>query len=383
MAGRKRKHNPNIPIHIDQSKLPSCVNWDARGAGRWYISFKDEETGKQRTKRIGGKNTKLSDLHKAIEEFQDTDTGTLNHLIEEFKKSIQYKQTALETRKKYDYGARLAAGFPSKTGKPLGEHKLSRFTAPVVQKLIDGIAVKNGPTAARHCKAFMSRAFRWGTGRGLCTVDAVTSLQLPKEAKRRVLPEIEAYEKVVAFARERGEIPTNQPGSFPEYLWCVIEICYLCRLRGIEAVMLSDANECDIGVITNRTKGSRDNIVQWTDRLRAAWSEAKRIRQKRRAAFSLPTPMRKANNYLFLSRDNSHIRRSSITSVMARLMDEAIKAGVIEEHQKFSLHPVKRRGVTDTKGNRADKQTASGHKDERMLDIYDMELPTVKPAGDE
>jgi hypothetical protein len=62
---------------------------------------------------------------------------------------------------------------------------------------------------------------------------------------------------------------------------------------------------------------------------------------------------------------------------MDRLMSEAIDAKIITQEQRFTLHPVKRRGVTDTKGNRSDKQTASGHKDEKMLDIYDMELSEV------
>lgn len=50
--------------------------------------------------------------------------------------------------------------------------------------------------------------------------------------------------------------------------------------------------------------------------------------------------------------------------------------------QRFGLHDFKRRGITDTEGTRADKQQASGHRSEGMLDVYDLSVPVVNPAGD-
>ncbi|MDR5896344.1 hypothetical protein [Larsenimonas suaedae] len=41
-----------------------------------------------------------------------------------------------------------------------------------------------------------------------------------------------------------------------------MELAYLCRLRGIEVITLTDANHLAEGVMTNRCKGSRDNIVR-------------------------------------------------------------------------------------------------------------------------
>jgi len=60
-----------------------------------------------------------------------------------------------------------------------------------------------------------------------------------------------------------GQLTRGQLGSCPAYLGYVMELAYLCRLRGIEAVTLTDANELENGVQTNRRKGSRDNVVQW------------------------------------------------------------------------------------------------------------------------
>jgi integrase len=195
------------------------------------------------------------------------------------------------------------------------------------------------------------------------------------------LPELQAYNNVIQFAQERGAWPANKEGSLPPWLWCIIEICYLCRLRGIEAVTLTDANETERGIATNRRKGSRDNVVMWSPRLTAAWDAAKFVRQQTRTRKKLPTSTRAEDRWIFLNGDNMHIRRDAVSKVMKRLMDLAIEAEVITEEQRFTLHPVKRRGTTDTKGNRADKQTATGHKSAAMLDIYDMELPEVQPSG--
>lgn len=46
------------------------------------------------------------------------------------------------------------------------------------------------------------------------------------------------------------------------------------------------------------------------------------------------------------------------------------------------MHDFKRKGITDTLGTRADKQQASGHKDESMMDVYDLSVPTVNPSAD-
>lgn len=44
----------------------------------------------------------------------------------------------------------------------------------------------------------------------------------------------------------------------------------------------------------------------------------------------------------------------------------------------FTFHDLKRKGVTDTEGN---KQEASGHRNAAMLNIYDVKPIIVKAAG--
>lgn len=53
----------------------------------------------------------------------------------------------------------------------------------------------------------------------------------------------------------------------------------------------------------------------------------------------------------------------------------------LEEH-RFALHDLKRRGITDTPGDRKQKQDANGHRYESMLYTYDFSLPLVSPSAE-
>lgn len=56
---------------------------------------------------------------------------------------------------------------------------------------------------------------------------------------------------------------------------------------------------------------------------------------------------------------------------------------VISPSERFGLHGMKRKGITDTKGTKGEKQLASSHMTQSMLNIYDQEVPMVNPAGEE
>ena len=86
---------------------------------------------------------------------------------------------------------------------------------------------------------------------------------------------------MIQFAQERGQLSTTAPGSVSPYLWALMEIAYLCRLRGIEVLTLTEANGLEAGIQTNRRKGRRDNVVRWNDRLRNAWAAAIAVRNAR------------------------------------------------------------------------------------------------------
>ncbi|HHW4679393.1 MAG TPA: hypothetical protein ACQGQH_08145 [Xylella sp.] len=83
---------------------------------------------------------------------------------------------------------------------------------------------------------------------------------------------------------------------------------------------------------------------------------------------------------MFLSEDGEPLTKSGLDSAMQRLMRRAIEDGVINEAQRFGLHDLKRKGVTDTVGTKAEKQDAAGLT-EAMMTVYDFSVPVVKPSG--
>jgi len=174
----------------------------------------------------------------------------------------------------------------------------------------------------------------------------------------------------------------ERKGGCPEYLGYVMELAYLCRLRGIEVVTLTDANELESGVLTNRRKCSRDNIVRWTPRLRNPWDHAKAYRTKVWAKRKTATPIAPSRRNIIVASHGGPLCKSSLDTAWQRFITLAIADDIITPEQRFALHDMKRRGIADTVGTRADKQEASGHRDAKMMDVYDHSIPTVSPSAD-
>lgn len=152
------------------------------------------------------------------------------------------------------------------------------------------------------------------------------------------------------FAQERSKLSTTAPGSVAPYLWALMEIAYLCRLRAVEVVNLTEANALEAGILTNRRKGSRDNVVRWNARLRHAWSAALAARNTRWQKKGRAVPLDLARSPLFVGTGVDALTRSGLDSAWHRMMMTAVDAGVITQEEKFGLHDLKRRGITDTQG---------------------------------
>ncbi|MDM7480643.1 hypothetical protein [Halomonas sp. C22] len=135
--------------------------------------------------------------------------------------------------------------------------------------------------------------------------------------------------------------------------------------------------------MTNRRKGSRDNVVRWYPRLSAAWSAAAERRAGIWKAKGRPVPMHPENRPLIVAADSSELRKSGLDTAWQRLIRLAIEEGIITGEELFGLHDLKRRGITDTKGTRHEKQEASGHRSASMMDTNDLSVPVVRHPGEE
>lgn len=145
---------------------------------------------------------------------------------------------------------------------------------------------------------------------------------------------------------------------------------------------LTDANELEEGILTNRRKGSRDNIVRWTPQLRAVWDGAKAIRARTWERRKTTIPIATTKRFIIVASHGGPLRKTSLDTAWQRFITLAIVDGVIESEERFALHDLKRRGITDTTGTRADKQEASSHRDPKMMDIYDVSIPIVLPSAE-
>ena len=120
----------------------------------------------------------------------------------------------------------------------------------------------------------------------------------------------------------------------------------------------------------------------WNESLRHATNYLIKRRNKIWDKRSLPVPVKADSRFLFVNETGGKLAKSSLDSAFTRLIKLAIKEKVITEDQRFGIHDLKRRGTTDTKGTRADKQEATGHKSASVVDIYDKSISLVKPVAD-
>jgi site-specific recombinase XerC len=380
--GRRRKHDPRIPAHIDQGKLPRGVYWNPKGAGRWYVIERGDKPTK---KTVATHEARLSDLHAIMEARSGVDRSTLSWLLDEFHKSPVLAAKAAATRKGYEFYRGVVKSLPIKAGK-LGDLRVAMLSPAVLQKVVDKIAGEGTPTKANALLRYLRRVFSWAVRRDLCKTNPAKGVEQAKERKAHRMPEHETVDAVVSFCKLRGARKAHTAGSVAPYLWIVIELAYLCRLRGFETLILSDASAKQDGLLVTRGKGSLPSLVEWTPRLRAAWDAA--IELRRDTLARLPkdkravVPIDPAKRFAIVSQDGGALRKSSLDTAWQRMIHMAMDGGVISADRRFSLHGMKHRGVTDTAGTPAEKQAASGHKTAAMVRHYDHSVPRVKPAGD-
>lgn len=386
--GRKRTHTSKIPSHIDQDALPKGVYWDR---GRWYIREPHPEGGRTRKRTIAYADARLSDLHAAREAaFGLGEVGSLDYLVKAFARSTEYRDLAKGSRDDYDHHAAIACRFILRDGRTLGGLQVDRMSVPLVQRLVETLATGREagliqpalpprPSTANHVLRYLHRLFAWGIRMGHCRTNPAGGVRSVRERAQFKMPQPHAFLAVLEFAKARAALPLHSKGSVPPYMPAVMVLAYNARLRGIEVTDLSDADALREGVRCARRKGSRDNITAWNEELRWAWTWLREYRAERLKAHARPLLLRPEQRVLLVTQTGTPLARSTLKTAWQRLITTAIAEGVIEESERFSLHGLKHRGITDTRGTRAHKQDAAGHVTPQMTDRYDHELQVVQP----
>ena len=397
--GRPRTHKPSIPAHIDQAKIPAGLLWDASGKGRWYVREADPE-GRFRTKTVAQPDARLSELHAIMEERRGGPAkGSVAFVLDAFHASLEFKALAPSTRAHYADYAKAIKAYPTRMGA-LGTLAVDRLSQPVIRALIHTIAagkpatrpgekaVPGYPSKANHWLRYLRRAFGVGINIGACKTNPARGVNCVKEVRDHRMPSREAMRAVQEFARAAGAKGPREKGAFPAYLWAGIELGYQARLRGIEVLTLHDGliagliEAEDARLQTNRRKGSKDNAVRVGARMREAITTLQAYRKTIWERRKLATPIRPEDRPLFVSEDGTRLTRSGWNTAWGRMMRKAVEEGVITKAQRFALHGLKHRGVTDTTGTPDVKKEASGHVTDSMGALYNHDIPAVEPADD-
>ncbi len=382
--GRKRKFNPEIPGHIDQGSLPRGLYWED---GRWYVlSPHPEGVGRIKTTVANG-NARLSDLHAIMEARGGGSLrGSLDHLTEIFKKSSEYLDLSTKSRQGYEYCAAKACGYLLRDGRLLGQQRVEQLSVPVLQRVVETLAtgrpaigklpgIPATPAAANRVASYLRRLFAWGIRHGHCTANPADGIRKVREKRDARMPDHDSFDAVLRFARTCASRQAHTAGSCPPYLPAVMVLAYAVRLRGIEVNTLTDAHLQTEGIRSNRRKGSRDNVTLWTKDLRAAVKWLQSYRDERMQAHGRPVPIKPEQRCLLVSESGTPLTKSALDSAWQRLVRRAIAEGVIDKDQRFALHGLKHRGITDS-----EDKGAGGHVTEAMRQLYDHSVPVVRAA---
>ncbi|KXB13278.1 site-specific integrase [Xylella fastidiosa] len=374
---RPRKHHLSIPPHIDQSKIPKGIYWDSSGKGRWYVLEIP-----RKAVAVAGPSALLSDLHSIMEARSGAhERGTIGHVITHYLRSTDFQQLAPRTQEDYHRQVEIVRSYKTTMGMTLDRLHIARMSPAIIQRIVEKIAVGNGeikgkPTKANHLFRFLRLVFSWGIRHGHCMDNPAKGVRQAPERKRDGMPTLEAFAAILQFATRRGRLKAHTAGSVPRYIAPLMYIAYACRLRGIEAMTLTEANATEHGILSNRRKRSRDNITRWTPRLRQAWAELLAHRAAVLKRNCLPQRLHPQDRYLVLAESGHLLTKSGLDTAWQRLMALAIQEKVILDKQRFTLHGIKHRGITDS----TDK-SSGGHRSESMRQRYDHALPIVEPAS--
>jgi integrase len=336
--GRKRKK--------ENSKLPPYVYLSQ---GRYiYRPYTD---GKLKTPiRLCSEKSSLSEVWAAYEAMTEDFHGSLRWLLDAYCLSSEFLRLKPKTQREFLRQKEAICSFPTSTGKPFGDIALRSITPPTIRKFLDKRG-QTAPVSANREAALISKAFSWGREYGKCTDNPCLGVRRNQEQPRQRYVTDDEYQLVYDLALKA------QP-----WLSIAMEIAFLCRARLGEIINLQERHKLDEGLLIERSKKSKTQIILYGDRLNSALE----------ASTNLPGVS--WQRYLLHDSNGQRIKEYTFKSAWQRLMQRATKTGL---KTRFTFHDLKAKGVSDFDG---DKKLASGHRTDKMVDVYDRKPGTVNPT---
>ena len=377
--GRPRKINAKIPAHINQTKLPDGLSYDAI-QNRWRFNYTDS-LGKRHDKRVGSQTSKLAQILNNIERLGIEKPNTFNWLVNEYLQDARFLDLKPATQKNY-LACYTLIKKQSVKQKSVTTLLLKNWSSGLCQQINTQIAKKNGPSMANHCHSFLSLVFTYGKNYNYVTTNHATGVYKAKCRPAQQWVSTEVYSRVLSYAKKRGSTLPKTRGSSPYYIWLMMEISYLCRLRGVETRTLTEDKMLENGLQCDRRKGSKGNITIYNDRLLSVLNSAIVHRDNIWRSNGYPVPISKEDRLLIVNNTGQAVSLDSFHSAWQKFINFAINDKIITNDERFSLHDLKRKGISDTAGTGSDKKDASGHRSDAMMQVYDKSLLSVPAASD-
>lgn len=286
----------------------------------------------------------ISEVWRCYEKQIKHTVKNLSWLLSEYKKSSAFMKKADTTQAYQSDMAKRICEYSMKSGKQFGAAELAVITPGSIRQYLDARERDESPVAGNHEVSLISVAWNWALERDLVKQPNPCSVvKRNREASRTRY----VTEKEYKIAYELA-------GRYP-YLQPAMEMAYLCRMRRIEILNAKRSQILENGFDTLRTKGSRDAITLWSDRLRKAVNydggDVKSV-------------------YIIHDKNGQRITDEAFKSAWTRLKKLMVEAKI----EAFNFHDLKAAGVSRAKG---DKLEASGHRDAKMLRVYDRKKLTV------
>jgi len=288
----------------------------------------------------------ISEVWAQYEKHKKNRVKNLRWLLTEYSKSPAFTKNAKATKTLQTSQIEHLCAYKMKSGKPFGEAEIKKITPGAIRKYLDAREAENAPVAGNREKSLISAAWNWALERDKTKLhNPCTVVKRNKETPRDRYVTEEEYNTAYQLAETTP------------YLRPAMEMAYLCRMRRIEILTATRAQILDEGFDTKRVKGSRDAITSWTPRLVSA------VNYKAGPVNSL---------FIVHTKTGQQVGKEAFKSAWTRLKKKMVTAGI----EPFNFHDLKSRGCSDYKGE--NKLDATGHKDPKMLTVYDRKKLVVE-----
>ena len=290
----------------------------------------------------------ISEVWTQYEKQKTDKIKNLQWLLGEYSQSTNFTKNARATKTLQTQQIETLCSYKMKSGKPFGQAELKLISPGAIRKYLDARDSDKAPVAGNRERSLISTAWNWALERDITKLpNPCAVVKRNKEAPRTRYVTEDEYS--VAY-----ELAEATP-----YLRPSMELAYLCRMRRAEILSSTRTQILNEGFDTKRVKGSRDAITSWTHRLTQA------VNFKNGNVHSI---------FIVHTKTGQQVGKEAFKSAWTRLKKKMVTAGI----EPFNFHDLKAAGVSDVEGTDEDRLDASGHRDRKMLKVYDRKKHTVK-----